>query len=91
MAIHRLEISNFRGIKSLVWQLVGDTICLIGPGDSTKTTILDSIEYCLSPRWNLQFDDDDFHNGDSSNPIDITITLDAPKELQRAPSQRRTQ
>jgi putative ATP-dependent endonuclease of the OLD family len=36
-------------------------ICLIGPGDSTKTTILNAIEYALSPKWNLTFTDNDFY------------------------------
>ena len=64
-----------RGIKSLNWILTSRFICLVGPGDSTKSTILDAIEYVLSPRWNLVFEDSDFHNSDCSNEISITATV----------------
>lgn len=45
MRISRLSIENFRGIKRLDWTLPADQrlITLIGPGDSGKSTILESI------------------------------------------------
>jgi len=49
--------------------------CLIGPGDSTKTTILDAIELTLNPRTNYLGDDTDFHNLDFTEPATVTITL----------------
>ena len=49
--------------------------CLIGPGDSTKTTILDAIELTLNPRTNYLGDDADFYNLDLTDPITITVTL----------------
>ena len=82
MRLRRLEIERFRGIKSLDWIIGGDFVCLVGPGDSTKTTILDAIEYALSPRWNIPFDDTDFYDADTTLPFTITVTVgDLPSEL----------
>ncbi len=49
--------------------------CLIGPGDATKTTILDAIELCLNPRSYIFADDCDFYDLNVKQPIRITITL----------------
>ncbi|WP_429031445.1 hypothetical protein [Bradyrhizobium sp. I1.14.4] len=48
--------------------------CLIGPGDSTKTTVLDAIELCLNPRSYIFADDRDFFDLDIKAPIRITVT-----------------
>jgi len=42
MQIRQVEIRHFRGIESLTWRPPGKFACLIGPGDSSKTTILDA-------------------------------------------------
>lgn len=81
--IHSLKISNFRGIQKLE-QVFGitDFICLIGRGDSGKTTILEAISVVLSPNWNLTFYDTDFFNGDIETPIEIEVSIyDLPKDL----------
>jgi putative ATP-dependent endonuclease of OLD family len=75
MKIRHMEINNFRGIKRLTCRIEGDFICLIGAGDSCKSTILDAIDHTLSPRWNLNIDDSDFFNQDISQPIEIKLTL----------------
>jgi predicted ATP-dependent endonuclease of OLD family len=49
--------------------------CLIGPGDSGKTTILTAIDFCLGARRNLQISDTDFYNLDVNSPIRITLTI----------------
>ncbi|MCG9115914.1 AAA family ATPase [Laribacter hongkongensis] len=38
--IRRLEIRNFRSIQTLDWTPSNGVNCLIGPGDSGKSTIL---------------------------------------------------
>ena len=82
MRIRRVQIDRFRGIKSLDWSVDGDFVCLIGAGDSTKTTILDAIEVALLPRWSFQFDDTDFFDANTSEPITILLTIgDLPNEL----------
>ena len=48
MLIKYLKIDNFRGIKSLEWEIEGTTICLIGANDSKKSTILQAIQSVLS-------------------------------------------
>lgn len=75
--IRKVEIENFRGIQKLSW-LPNDGInCLIGPGDSGKSTILDAIDFCLGARRNLQMTDADFHDLDIDKPIQITLTIGA--------------
>ncbi|HBL23358.1 MAG TPA: hypothetical protein DDZ40_04500 [Deltaproteobacteria bacterium] len=75
MRIKHVEIRNFRGIKSLSWQVKGDFNCIIGPGDTCKTTILTALDYALSPRSVLTFDDSDFFNQDVNQNIVIQVTL----------------
>lgn len=81
--IHTLKISNFRGISSFEQVFgISDFVCIIGRGDSGKTTILDAISYVLNPNWNLTIRDTDFHNCDVAKPIEIEVSLyDLPKKL----------
>lgn len=81
--IVKLNIQNFRGIKYLSETFDKNFICLIGRGDSGKTTILDSIYYVLYPSYVLQFYDTDFFNADITHPIQIEVTLaNIPDALQ---------
>lgn len=72
-----LDINNYRGIKKLNLVLEHDKrlVCIIGRGDSGKTTILEAISSVLSPSWNLTFSDEDFYNIDLHNDIQISLTL----------------
>jgi len=63
--------------KSEKYAIGGGFVCLIGPGDSTKSTILDAIDFALSSRWKIDFDDSDFFNGDTSQETLITVTVGA--------------
>jgi len=62
LRIRHIEIRNFRGIKTLSWHVKGDFNCIIGAGDTCKTTILTALDYALSPRTALSLDDSDFFN-----------------------------
>jgi ABC-type branched-subunit amino acid transport system ATPase component len=73
--IRKIEIQNFRGIKELVWLPSAGINCLIGPGDSGKSSILDAIDYCVGARRNIQFTDADFHGLDVEQPIRISVTI----------------
>jgi putative ATP-dependent endonuclease of OLD family len=75
--IIQLDIKNFRGIKelSLSFRYNQALICLIGRGDSGKTTILDAISSVLSPSWNMIFYDTDFYQCNPSESIEIQATL----------------
>ena len=82
--IHKLKINNFRGIKNFSEKFGKNFICLLGRGDSGKTTILDAISYVLSPNWNLSFYDSDFFEGNVNNSIEIEVSLlDLPEKLIR--------
>ena len=74
--IFNLNIKNFRGIKELDHTFGrSKLICLVGRGDSGKTTLLDAISYALNSNWNLQVNDNDFFGGDVANSIEIEVTL----------------
>jgi hypothetical protein len=73
--IRAIEIHNFRGIKEFTWLPSPGLNCLIGPGDSGKSSILDAVDLCLGARRNIQFSDADFHRLDVETPINISVTL----------------
>lgn len=80
--IRRLEICNFRSIKAMDWMPSAGINCLVGPGDSGKSTILDAIDLCLGARRSVGFADTDFHGLDVTQPIVIAVTLgELPDEL----------
>ncbi|MBF8700276.1 ATP-dependent nuclease [Pseudomonas putida] len=81
MRVEQLTVKNFRGIKHLEWKLMGQSLCcLIGVGDSAKTTVLDAVEAALSPRW-MTFNEADFHHANTAEDIEVEVTIG---ELSRA-------
>ena len=76
MRVRHLSVRNFRGIRSLDWPVPDENaLCLIGRGDSTKSTILEALRRVFHPQWNLSFDDADFHLCDTTNSITIEAVL----------------
>ncbi len=77
MFITNLEIEHFRGIQkgNIIFPLDSRVICMIGAGDSTKSTILKAIEWVFWPSWNLIACDNDFYGCDTSTPIKIRGTF----------------
>lgn len=75
MRIIDLEILNFRGIKESHITFPSDSriVCLIGAGDSTKSTLLKAIEWLFWPTWSLMINDADFYHSDPTKPIVISI------------------
>jgi len=73
--IRVVTIENFRCIRTLTWLPSPGINCLIGPGDTGKSTILDAIDFCLGVRRNLQFTDADFHHLNVEQPIRIALTI----------------
>ena len=56
-------------------------VCIIGQGDSRKSTFLDAIDLALSPNGSASFDDSDFYNLDHTKPISIQITIGGIEEV----------
>ena len=85
MQIRRVTVSNFRGIKSADWCLPANrVVCLVGPGDSTKTTLLNVVGLLLNPRWNVQLSDADFYNCQVDEPIVLRAVIgDLPPRMLR--------
>jgi putative ATP-dependent endonuclease of the OLD family len=79
--IRRLEIRNFRAIQALDWVPSAGINCLVGPGDSGKSSILDAIDLCLGARRSAPFSDTDFHRLDVTQPLVVAVTLGALPEL----------
>jgi putative ATP-dependent endonuclease of the OLD family len=82
MMIRRLRVEHFRGIASAEWSIDRRLVAVVGAGDSTKTTLLDAIGLVLSPNYNLQFTDADFHGFDLARNILIeAVVTDLPHNL----------
>ena len=80
--VRHVAIRNFRSIQSLDWVPAPGINCLIGPGDSGKSTILDAIDLCLGARRSVTFGDMDFFGLNVEAPISIRITLgELPQSL----------
>lgn len=75
MKIRKIVIERFRGIEKLELDIDGDFVCLIGQGDSKKSTILDAIELAITPRYGVQFDDSDFYNLETNTPFTIALSI----------------
>jgi hypothetical protein len=74
MQIREVTIQNFRGVRSFGWRPNSPLSCLVGPGDSCKSTILDAIELALGTRW-AAFTDVDFTDGDTTQAMEIVVTV----------------
>lgn len=88
MRIRHIKIRNFRGIRELDWPVPNrNMLCLIGRGDSTKSTILEAVRRVFHPQWNMSFDDADFHLCNPANLITIEAVLgdltDAFRDLEK--------
>jgi putative ATP-dependent endonuclease of OLD family len=78
--IRHIHIKRFRVINELTWSPRPGLNCLIGSGDSGKSSILDAIDLALGARRFYPFTDADFFQLDTTNPIEIFITLGALDE-----------
>lgn len=84
MRVQRVEVQNFRGIEKCDIHFPEDNkiVILIGPGDSTKSTLLTAIQWNAWPSWNLQAIDTDFYQKKTQTDIIIRCTYtDVAREL----------
>lgn len=72
--IRHISIQNFRAVRQAEWCPGPGLNCLIGPGDSGKSTVIDAIDLVLGAR-SFTFSDADFHLMNTATPICISITL----------------
>lgn len=70
-----VDIAHFRSVEVLSWAPAPGINCLVGPGDSGKSTVLDAIDLCLGARRSVSFGDTDFHCLDVTRPIVISVTI----------------
>ena len=73
--IRKIHIRHFRSVQDFSWLPSPGINCLIGPGDSGKSSILDAIDYCVGARRNVSFTDADFFGLNVDEPVSISITL----------------
>lgn len=79
-----LSINHFRGIENFEQWFGNGITCIIGRGDSGKSTILDAIAYLFSQSWTIRLNDSDFFNCDTSTPIVIEgVVSGVPEEMLR--------
>ena len=80
--LRHLHIRHFRGIESFNQTFSDGITCIIGRGDSCKSTILDAIAYVFSQSWGLRLNDSDFYMCDASSPIIIEgVVSNVPDDL----------
>lgn len=85
MKVRFVRILNFRGIAECKCFFPDEAkfVCLIGAGDSGKTTFLEALYWLLAERWSLPVTYSDFN--DAEKPIEISAAIthipDAFKEL----------
>lgn len=80
--LYHLSVKHFRGLEDFEQIFSKGITCIIGRGDSGKSTILDAISYVFCSSWSLHLNDSDFTGCDTSSPIIIEGTVvDVPPEL----------
>ena len=80
MQIKKVKIRNFRGIEDKTFEFDKFNI-LIGDNGTSKTTILEAINYCLSPGFvSSRVKYTDFYKG-GNEPIEITVLFDEAFEV----------
>ena len=84
MSISRVVIENYRAIKRVDFNL-GASCVFVGENNSGKSTIVRAIDLVLGDRYpnERDFDERDFHDGNTTDPIKIKIFLDEPWEENR--------
>ncbi|MFF0374000.1 ATP-dependent nuclease [Actinoplanes missouriensis] len=76
MQIRQVAAWNFRGIRKAEWRPPPlRFLCLVGAGDSTKSTLLDAVALVLTSRPNVTFSDADFYQCDVSKPIVVRVLI----------------
>jgi putative ATP-dependent endonuclease of OLD family len=75
MFLRRITILRYRGIETLEWYPNPGLNCLIGPGDSGKSTILAAIALLLTPNPSPQISEYDFFKRHVNAEFEIAAVL----------------
>ena len=70
-----LRINHFRGIENFEQRFDTGITCIIGRGDSGKSTILDAIAFLFAQSWTIRLNDSDFYGCNTDQPIIIEGTV----------------
>lgn len=73
--IRKISIKHYRSIQNFEWFPNEGINCLLGSGDSGKTTILNAIELCLGIKRSVTILDSDFYGLEYDAPIEIKCVL----------------
>ncbi|UWU68089.1 ATP-dependent endonuclease [Bradyrhizobium sp. NC92] len=79
MKIKSIAIKNFRSFKNMVVDL-DDYTAFVGPNGAGKSTVLCALNIFFrqteeAPTNLIELDAEDFHNGNTKEPIEITLTF----------------
>lgn len=87
MRIHSVRIKNYRGFLDDTILLNGYT-SLIGPNGAGKSTVLAALNIFFQEQNNATdvavLTEEDFHNGDTKNPVEITVTFNDLSSLAKS-------
>jgi energy-coupling factor transporter ATP-binding protein EcfA2 len=78
--LYHLHIENFRGLQTFDHTFTDGLTCIIGRGDSGKSTILEALSLVFTSSYSVLFQDGDFYNCDVENPIVMQATVIAPPD-----------
>lgn len=73
--LEHLSISHFRGLEHFEQRFGNGITCIIGRGDSGKSTILDAIASLFAQSWSIRLNDSDFYGCNTDLPIIIEGTV----------------
>ena len=84
MRLTRIQIENYRSVKSLVFQ-PGMLCALVGENNAGKSNILRALNLILGESWPSErmFSEEDFYNHDTMQDIVIEVRGDTPCVLNR--------
>lgn len=76
MYIYKIEINNFRSIKSMIWKPNRDINVIIGANGCGKSTLATALDYLLNPylQWyNKTLSEMDYYDRNTNNPITVEV------------------
>jgi putative ATP-dependent endonuclease of OLD family len=83
MKIKTIKVKNFKSLKDTIEINLSQMCAIIGPNNSGKSNILNSIYKVIGRDWVTvnQFDEDDVYNKDLDRDIDIELEFENPYEF----------